>query len=98
MEIVNLLVEHNANVEAKNFEKRTPLMMACEVASLECVQALVEHGATVGSVDAISSQSPLHYVCSGSGKGGIRVKIVKYLLEKGGDPNANDNVRLRIEL
>ena len=67
-------------------------MMACETASLGCVKILVEHNASVFSTDAVSSQTPLHYVCSGSGKGGERNNIVRFLIEKGGDVSGRDSV------
>ena len=69
-------------------------MTACECASLEVVQTLVAEGASIFSTDAALSQTPLHYVCAGTGNGGTRFKIVQFLLEKGADPSVRDNVRL----
>lgn len=67
-------------------------MMACEVASMDCVQILAEFGASIFSTDAVSSRSPLHYACGGSGKGGKRYQIVNYLVQRGADVSVRDIV------
>lgn len=67
-------------------------MMACDFASPECVSILVEFGASIFSTDAVLSQSPLHYVCAGAGKGGERYKIVQYLVDRGADTSVRDSV------
>ena len=39
-------------------EKRTPLMVAAANDNLEAVEALLEHGADVNAVDAVSGVTP----------------------------------------
>ncbi|KAI9324324.1 ankyrin repeat-containing domain protein [Zopfochytrium polystomum] len=48
-DIVRLLVERGAHLEARNDKKNTPLHHAVDCGQLEAVMALVEHGADVGS-------------------------------------------------
>ena len=47
LEVVKILVEHGANVEAKSREGKTPLLMATERGFLFVVKFLIERGANL---------------------------------------------------
>jgi ankyrin repeat protein len=80
--IVKYLVEHGADVNAKNAKGRTALMWASTNRRLEIVKYLVEHGADVNPKDYEGSTALLN---AASGR---RFNIVKYLVEHGADVNA----------
>jgi ankyrin repeat protein len=48
LDMIRLLLEHGANVEATNNNRRTPLHLATQNGQLAAVQLLVEHGSTAG--------------------------------------------------
>ena len=47
LEVVKILVEHGANVEAKSREGKTPLLMATERGFLFVVKFLIDRGANL---------------------------------------------------
>ncbi|MDG7057356.1 MAG: ankyrin repeat domain-containing protein [Wolbachia endosymbiont of Penenirmus auritus] len=84
IEIVNVLIERGAEVNAVNNDGWTPLHPAAEIGNTEIVNALVKHGA---SVDAIGCNgwTPLHLAASDGYK-----ETVKVLIEKGANVNKED--------
>lgn len=80
-----MLLEHGAapNVQYGN-EKLTPLHLAAEDGDVECVNLLIQNGASIESRNR-KKQTPLHLAalsqCS---------ETLEYLLMKGADPNAAD--------
>jgi ankyrin repeat protein len=78
------LVEAGANVNAKENDGSTPLIIASQSGHLDIVKYLVEKGANVNAAD-VTGVTALMF----SSKIGY-LDIVKYLVEKGADINAKD--------
>ena len=77
---VAYLLEHGANINAKDEERRTALSHAVERKRFETVQFLLEHGVDMHYAQTVGD--PLHIaVQSGN------IKITKLLLEHGANPN-----------
>ena len=78
-EVVELLLRHGADVNAKTNKGVTPLHIAV-LSNIEIIEMLIRYGADVNAVDG-EGNTPLHYAfldpC---------VEVVKLLLEKGADP------------
>mmetsp|Transcript_32842 Transcript_32842/g.29701 ORF Transcript_32842/g.29701 Transcript_32842/m.29701 type:complete len:119 (-) Transcript_32842:1338-1694(-) len=62
IEVVEVLLEHNANIEAKTSMQRTPLHLSCMRGNLPIVKILVKHKANLNATDN-DFNTPLHYVC-----------------------------------
>ena len=88
IEIVKYLVEKGANVNAKNYNRSTPLIIACYENDIEIVKYLVEKGADVNTKD-INGVTPLLIACERND-----INIVKHLVENG----ANVNEKNRFEI
>ncbi|XP_050429951.1 transient receptor potential channel pyrexia-like [Adelges cooleyi] len=58
-ECVKLLIEHGANVHAKNNKFQVPMHMAAKAQSVECIEALIKAGADINARDA-DDRTPLH--------------------------------------
>jgi ankyrin repeat protein len=56
---VRLLLEHGADIDAKNQQGHTPLYAACESGRLEAAEELIAHGADVTAI--ISDTSWMHF-------------------------------------
>jgi len=85
LEIGKRLLDHGANVNARDNDDWTPLYLAASYGRLEFTRMLLEHGAAINA-PANTGQTPLHR----ASKNG-HVEVVLLLLEYGADPNACDN-------
>lgn len=65
-EIVDLLVDHGANVNQANAYGETPLHFACQAASLNCVNKFIENGADLRAEDGAGRTCIHHAARSGS--------------------------------
>lgn len=83
-EIVNLLVQHGADLEARSKLGSTPLAEAAYMKYRLGVRALVAAGADVNARNS-EGLTPLHAAAVGGDR-----EIVELLLEKGADPLAAD--------
>ncbi len=81
---VRLLLNHGAEMNARNGSGVTPLYVACECGHTELVEALLERGTDVNARDNFGA-TPLHL----AGKTGNR-NMIKLLLDHGADPNARE--------
>ena len=82
IELVQILLDKGADVNAQNNSKQTPLHIACKCESIELVQILLNKGADV-NVQNNSKQTPLHIACESDS-----IELVHILLDKGADVNA----------
>ncbi|XP_013391608.1 tankyrase-1 isoform X2 [Lingula anatina] len=78
--VVKFLLEHGADVHAKDKGGLVPLHNACSYGHLEVTELLIQHGACVNVAD-LWKFTPLH---EASAKG--KFEIVKLLLKHGADP------------
>jgi ankyrin repeat protein len=88
--IVQLLIGHGANVDARDKGRMTPLHSACYYGKLQIVRALLSHGASVNMMGVLG-QTALHLVLEGNRSGPDGVRIVRLLLEHGADVDAKDS-------
>lgn len=79
--VVDFLLQHGADVHAKDKGGLVPLHNACSYGHYEVTELLVKHGASVNVAD-LWKFTPLH---EASAKG--KYEIVKLLLKHGADPN-----------
>ncbi|NWI55425.1 INVS protein, partial [Calyptomena viridis] len=81
---VKLLLEHNAQVDALDVMKHTPLFRACEMGHKEVIQTLIKGGARVDLVDQ-DGHSPLHWAALGG-----NADVCQILIENKINPNVQD--------
>lgn len=79
-ELVKLLLNKGADVNAQDNDSQAPLYEACLVGNLEGVRLLLEHGADVNDGEDVFGRTALHAAVT---KGNL--DIVKLLVEKGAD-------------
>jgi len=83
-EVVRCLVDHGADINARDTDNWTPLYMACRCRRFETAQALLELGADP-NICTTDRHTPLHWACE------IGVTdYVRILLQHGADPRAKD--------
>jgi len=67
---VQKLIEKGANVEAKDFQGKTPLRLGCERCytsqKIRCIELLLEHGADVDTIDNAGNNPILNLVQAGN--------------------------------
>jgi ankyrin repeat protein len=81
-----LLLEHGANVNAKDVDHWTPLHLAAENGHFELCRTLLENNADLNAQTS-DGETPLHRT---SVKG--RVDIARLLLDRGANPRARGKV------
>ena len=75
VEMVQLLLDHGAEINANDFSNETPLHRACNSGLEEVVQLLINKGANMNSVDD-DDNTMLHKACYGG-----NMNIVKLIVE-----------------
>ncbi|GFN80591.1 fibronectin type 3 and ankyrin repeat domains protein 1 [Plakobranchus ocellatus] len=78
-EIMELLLEHGADVNRKDASGKTPLIHAASRDLLETVKWLCEHGAQTDTLDK-SGMAAIHHAVDGG-----FVKVVEWMLDHSGD-------------
>lgn len=76
-DMVQLLLDHGANIEVRDGVQRTPLILSVEGGSMQVVQVLVENGADINA-KAIRSYTALLWAA----RNGFE-EMVNYLLDRG---------------
>ena len=84
-EIVQLLIEHGAEVNNADTMGMTPLLYAAMCDNAEAARMLIENGADMEASERYKGFTPLLYACHL-----LKTKIVTLLVEKGADVNAKD--------
>ena len=84
-ELVKILLEAGADVEAVGTFDRTPLARACDGNAVEIMQILLDKGADINKKRAVDGGTVL---MSAAANG--RTEAVKLLLKKGADVNIKD--------
>jgi ankyrin repeat protein len=84
-DIIDLLIEHGAAVDARDSREITPLLLAASMGNASIIPALLRHGADARACD-VHRNTPLHYLESFRDDGDH--EVAKLLLEHGADVNA----------
>ncbi len=94
--LVQLFLESGADVNAQDYDHKTPLLLAIELGMADVAQILLEHGAEPNAVND-NGQTPLHllleeeYYYDDDGTINEFLVVGQLLLECGADVNAEDN-------
>lgn len=86
VETVRELASVPTELDRKNRDNNTPLMLAAESGCLEAVRLLVENGAKVDAGKEAHERTPLLHAAEQG-----HADVIAYLLEKGADPKARTN-------
>ena len=84
LNVMKLLIDHNADVDGRNATNSTPLRAAAYDGRLEIVSCLVENGADVNARDEFES-TPLMISCSNG-----NMDVASYLIEQGANYHLQD--------
>ncbi|KAA3673091.1 uncharacterized protein DEA37_0000873 [Paragonimus westermani] len=84
LEMLEILLDYNANSNTKNDTGKTALMFAAFKGNLECMEALLESGADVNAVDH-SGLSALHLATDGE-----QTRAIKLLVKNGANLENRD--------
>ena len=85
---LQVLIAHNANIDAQCSVGFTPLMYACRYGSTNCVQKLLENGVNLNLTEKVFGRSALHLAAEK--KDQFVTEILQMLLDAGIDPNISD--------
>lgn len=92
MRILQLLVDHKANLDARDKGGVTALHMAVRDRNVEAVRTLLDSGASPDTEDRGRKSTPLRRAVANTGRRGTAgmsdgaVEIVRLLLKHGADP------------
>ena len=89
VEILHLLLEHCAEVDARDVRDQTPLHLAIDLKYLEVIRMLIESNADKNARD-IKGRTPLHRLLDEVAVDG-GFDVAKFLLGHGADPCTKDN-------
>ena len=85
MDVARLLLEHGADVNARNKDSVTPLHIAAGEGHVDVARLLLEHGAYVNARSEYGL-TPLYYAAVNG-----RLDVARLLLERGADAGARDD-------
>lgn len=93
-QVIKIMIDKGANIEARNAYGFTALMMACinsnTASSASTVKLLLESGAKVDAVDCLG-RSSLVLACMAFTKGKSDSETIMALIDAGADVNITDN-------
>lgn len=81
-----VLLSNDININMRDKNGRTPLMVACRIGSFAKVKILIENGSDINTSD-LYKDTCLHWSCVFP-----NYKIIKYLLSKGANPNNKNDI------
>ena len=81
-EMIELLTSSGAKVNSRNFEKKTPLIMAAWEGNLDAINALLDANAEVDEPERTRKKTPLHFAAWAG-----QIDAVKLLHSRGADVN-----------
>jgi len=89
-EITKYLIEHNMNINKKNEDGNTPLMLAIHryYLEVEFIKYLIDHGADVNAEDNFNETALMHII--DTGKRNERNAIIRCLINHGANLNKKD--------
>ena len=87
LHIIEILLDSGADIESKNMDGYTPLMMASTSNRLNIVEFLLDNGA---NIDSKSNDGYTSLICAASERRDC-VNIIKTLLNRGADSKIKDN-------
>jgi len=58
--MIKYLVEKGADVNFKNKNGNTPLIVACKVSNISIVKFLIDHGSNVNDIEERSGDTPFY--------------------------------------
>lgn len=87
-EAANVLIQYNADIEAKNKTGKTPLHSASEKNSLEVAKVLCDNGSNPNAEDN-TKWTPLHWAAMENS-----LNVAELLIKSGGSLNAEDSYQL----
>lgn len=82
IEIAEYLLKHKANVDARDSDKNTPIILAASSGNLESVHLLIEYKADLNLINAQHTTALM--------MAGFNIPILKALLNAGADKNIRD--------
>ena len=85
IDLIEVLLTHGADVDARDADGRTPLIIASEWGATGAAARLLEHGAAVDSKDQLRQQTALHRAAENG-----HVEVVQKLLDHGAPVDAAD--------
>ena len=91
-DVVKLLLDHGANVNARDKFGRTTLSYAIRLGNLETIKLLLQAGASVNARDKYEGQTALMWAVWWRNVDMVKVDIVKLLVEYGANVNARDKI------
>lgn len=94
-EIVKLLIEYGANVNAKNLTGMTPLHILCSTHSNDTIivaKLLIDNGADINTQEYVYRFTPLHLAAKAGNK-----KLINFLLDSGADKDIEANYSKKAE-
>nr|XP_034329711.1 fibronectin type 3 and ankyrin repeat domains 1 protein isoform X1 [Crassostrea gigas] len=83
--IMEILIRHGADVNAKNDSGKTALMLACFAGQFDAVKLLRSHGARYDDYDRGGS-TPIHWAVDGG-----NVRLIEWIIKDGADVNLRDH-------
>jgi ankyrin repeat protein len=89
--VIELLKNHDIQVDRPDIAGRTPLSLAAELGHIDIIRLLVSNGARVESKDS-NMRTPLSWAGTNN-YGKANDDVIKYLLGQGSDINAEDSCK-----
>ena len=84
-DVLQVIIEHGADVNATNRNDETALTVACRVGNINAINVLLNTGADPNNADS-AGRTPIHHAITG----GCSKEVIQVLIDHGADVNARD--------